>query len=209
MKWFGPRPAEHFPSDEHAMLAVQRNGDPGAFSTLVTRWESAICRMCTRMVSDVHRAEDLTQETFARVFANRAQFDASRRFSTWMWQIALNLCREDLRRRKSRGEMEFETMPLGQDTADDPAAHASRAEHAELVRRAMAHLSDENRAVVVLREYEQLKFREIAEVLNVPEGTVKWRMREALAQLAADLKPLINDASPQRSTSKTEARLAI
>lgn len=183
------------------MRRVQRSGDPTAFAKLVAHWETPIRRMCIRMVLDEHRAEDLTQETFARVFANRASFDAARRFSTWMWRIAINLCNEELRRRKTRGETSvLDDEPHREDASGDPSVAASRVERADLVRQALKRLSDEHRVVVVLREYGQLKFREIAEVLDVPEGTVKWRMREALTQLAEQLKPLADETDERRDT---------
>ena len=183
------------------MRCVQRDGDPAAFAKLVARWESPIHRLCVRMLLDEHRAEDLAQETFARVFANRASFDPERRFSTWMWRIAINLCNEERRRRQTRGEVgALDDGPHRDEALHDPAAAASRAERADLVRLALKRLPEEHRAVVVLREYEQLKFREIAEVLDVPEGTVKWRMREALTMLAAQLEPLANDIDTKRDT---------
>jgi RNA polymerase sigma-70 factor (ECF subfamily) len=195
--------------DEHAMRRVQRSGDPAAFAMLVARWETPIHRLCLRMVLDEHRAEDLTQETFARVFGNRASFDPGRRFSTWIWRIAINLCNEEHRRRKTRGETStLDVEPQREDASGDPSAMASRVERADLVRQAVKRLSEEQRAVVVLREYEQLKFREIADVLEVPEGTVKWRMREALAQLAEQLKPLADEADVKRDTIG-QVRLAL
>src|SRR5947207_9171650 len=97
-------------SDELAMRRVKRAGDPAAFAQIVRRWETPIRRLCVRMIDDEHRGEDLAQEAFARVFANRTAFKEGARFSTWLWRIALNLCHEELRRVKRRGETPLEEL---------------------------------------------------------------------------------------------------
>src|SRR6266571_4489477 len=91
-------------SDEQMMWRVKMHNDPQAFARLVTRWEKPIQRLCARMTGDPHRAEDLTQAAFARVFARRANWEPSGRFSTFLWRIALNLCYDDLRRQQRRRE---------------------------------------------------------------------------------------------------------
>jgi RNA polymerase sigma-70 factor (ECF subfamily) len=181
--------------DEAAMRRVQRYGDPAAFARLVERWEGPVRRLCARMTGDVHAGEDLAQEAFARVFAARHQFTEGRTFSTWLWRIALNLCHEHARRRAVRDEF----VPSDARPAESgPDERAVESERAALVRAALARLPETHRAVVVLREYERLKFREVAEVLNVPEGTVKWRMTEAMAQLAGELRPILGDGDAKR-----------
>jgi RNA polymerase sigma-70 factor (ECF subfamily) len=207
-------------SDEEVMRRVQANGDPAAFAHLVARWENPIRRLCVRMTGDGHRGEDLTQEAFARVFASRQQFEPDRKFSTWLWRIALNLCHEEARRIGRRGERTIDMSGAGGGDAssglrpvaaddDGPHGRAVRAEHARLVRVALQRLPDAHRAVVVLREYENLKFREIAEVLDVPEGTVKWRMAEALTQLGEQLKPILAGEEPAAVAKAAKARLAL
>ncbi len=187
-------------TDEQAMWRVQMRDDPEAFAELVRRWHPPIWNLCVRMTGDEHRGEDLAQEAFVRVFAGRAGFQQGRRFSTWLWRIALNACHDEQRRVRRRGE-----TPLADDgegewdgpalaaldpTPDELAASRDRA---ELVRLALQGLPETHRAVVVLREYEGLKLREIAEVLDIPEGTVKSRMADALARLAGRLRPLLKE----------------
>lgn len=195
----GGNGAEELSADDAAMRRVQRFGDPAAFAQLVARWESPIRRLCARMTGDVHAGEDLAQEAFARVFAGRQQFADGRRFSTWLWRIALNLCHEHARRRAVRDEF----IPTDARPPEiRPDERAAESEHAALVRAALERLPETHRAVVVLREYQRLKFREIAEVLNVPEGTVKWRMSEAMTQLAADLRPVLGEEPPELPDSQ-------
>ncbi|HAB17073.1 MAG TPA: sigma-70 family RNA polymerase sigma factor [Verrucomicrobiota bacterium] len=184
-------------TDEQAMWRVQTTDDHAAFARLVERWETPIQRLCARMTGDLHRAEDLAQEAFTRVFSRRRDFEPSGRFSTWLWRIAINLCHDELRRRQRRPECSLdepaaEDGPSGADSREGaaltPAEVVEKLEQAELVRRAVLRLSESLRTVVILRHYEGLKFNEIAEVLGIPEGTVKSRMFEALERLAVLLR---------------------
>jgi RNA polymerase sigma-70 factor (ECF subfamily) len=200
-------------SDEQTMWRVKTQDDAQAFARLVTRWEEPIRRLCARMTGDLHRAEDLTQTAFARVFAGRADWQPSGKFSTYVWRIALNLCHDELRKNKRRGECSLEALEDegGRATdffADDPRPdeQADARERGELVRRAMQELPAHYRAVVILRHYEQLKFHEIAEVLGIPEGTVKSRMAESLARLSGSLKHLNEDTSCNCKIQPTELR---
>jgi RNA polymerase sigma-70 factor, ECF subfamily len=184
-------------TDEQAMWRVQNEDDPAAFARLVERWQAPIQRLCARMTGDLHRAEDLSQEAFTRVFAKRHDFQPAAKFSTWLWRIAINLCHDELRRRSRRPEISLEG------TADEesgrpafepesreatPAEATAALERAEEVRRALQQLPEHYRSVVVLRHYEGLKFFEIGEVLGIPEGTVKSRMAESLSRLAVLLR---------------------
>src|SRR6185369_7080472 len=91
-------------SDEQAMWRVQTQDDERAFAALVRRWEGPIQRLCTRMTGDAETGKDLAQETFARVFARRKDYQPNGKFSTWLWRIALNLSYDELRRRRRRDE---------------------------------------------------------------------------------------------------------
>jgi RNA polymerase sigma-70 factor, ECF subfamily len=204
-------------SDEQAMWRVQTADDEAAFARLVRRWEGPIQRLGARMTGDVQRGEDLAQETFARVFAKRREYQPDAKFSTWLWRIALNLCYDELRRRRRREESSLEDQggePLTELeglAAPDPAPDQSLAgrERGELVRRALLRLPEVFRTVLVLRHYEDLKFREIAEVLDVPEGTVKSRMAEALAQIGRLLRPAleeIGENAPRDLKTKNEPK---
>jgi len=153
------------------------------------------------MTGDAHAAQDLAQETFVRVFARRKEYQAGGKFSTWLWRIALNQCYDELRRRQRRETNTFESEsgePLGEleafaagDSAPDTLL--AQRERSRLVRRALDKLPEIYRTVLVLRHYEDLKFREIGDVLGVPEGTVKSRMSEALSQFGRLLKTKSDD----------------
>jgi RNA polymerase sigma-70 factor (ECF subfamily) len=178
--------------DEQLMWRVKMEDDSTAFAQLVTRWQRQIHRLCARMTGDLHRAEDLAQEAFARVFTKRKHYEPSGRFSTFLWRIALNLCYDELRKLKRRKEFPLEHWDEDRGghgiASGTPDTIMAAAERAEAVRRALQQLEEPYRAVLVLRHYEGLKFREIAEVLKVPEGTVKSRMAEGLTRLSGMLR---------------------
>jgi RNA polymerase sigma-70 factor (ECF subfamily) len=185
-------------TDEQAMWRVQSQDDEQAFAQLVRRWEGPIQRLCTRMIGDAHRGQDLAQEGFARVFAKRKEYQPSGKFSTWLWRIALNLCYDELRRLKRRSEASLDDGGEAFGAAEafvapEPAPDRSMVEQerGELVRQALMKLPEVYRSVLVMRHYEDLKFREIAEVLGIPEGTVKSRMAEALMQMGRQLRPMM------------------
>ena len=190
-------------SDEQLMWRVKLQDDEDAFGDLMARWERPIQDLCTRMTGDTHRAEDMAQIAFSRVFARRAEWQPTAKFSTFLWRIALNLCHDELRSRTRRGEYSLENF-LGEDDHEPsflaveqpgPDAIAEQSERGEIVRNALMKLAPHYREVVALRHYEQLKFCEIADVLKIPEGTVKSRMSEALSQLSKLLEPLNEDLS--------------
>jgi RNA polymerase sigma-70 factor (ECF subfamily) len=187
-------------SDEQAMWRVKTADDAQAFAQLVRRWERPIQSLCARMTGDMHRGEDLTQEAFARVFARRKDYKASGRFSSFLWRIALNLCYDELRKNTRRRESLLEdTDSAGGESSEfaderpGPDLRLVEQERADLVRQALGQLAEPYRAVVVLRHYEGLKFREIGDVLEIPEGTVKSRMAEALTLLNRILRQSLNE----------------
>jgi RNA polymerase sigma-70 factor (ECF subfamily) len=202
-------------SDEQMMWRVKLEDDPHAFASLMARWEKPIQGLCARMTGDPDRAQDLTQTTFARVFAHRATWEPTGKFSTFLWRIALNLCHDESRKATRRGECSLEALEessgsLGILAADEPQpdAQAEARERGELVRQALQKLAPHYREVVVLRHYEGLKFHEIGQVLDIPQGTVKSRMAEALMQLNRLLKHL-NEETTCNPKTRTPELLAL
>jgi RNA polymerase sigma-70 factor (ECF subfamily) len=184
------------PADDQLMWRVQMQDDPQAFAELVRRWEQPIQRLCTRMTGSVDKSQDLAQEAFARLFARRKAYKLGGNFAAYLRRIALNLCYDELRRSGARREISL-TPEDEQDTPRDerlaadgptPDEQLDQQETGRAVRQALAALPEQYRSIVVLRHYENLKFREIAEVLGLPEGTVKTRMTEALNELSRHLK---------------------
>ena len=187
-------------TDEQAMWRVQTTDDNAAFSQLVQRWEQPILRLCARMTGNLHQAEDLKQEAFTRIFVRRKDFRQGSRFSTWLWRIALNLCYDELRKRKRHREFSIEDgvddAGYGGEQASDEASPDSRLatrEECELVRCALLRLPEAHRAVLVLRYCEGLKMREIADILEIPETTASSRIAVGLAQITRLLEPQFDE----------------
>ena len=198
------------------MWRVKTDDDAQAFAQLMERWQGPILGLCTRMIGDTHRGEDLAQEVFARLFARRKRYEATGKFSTFLWRVALNICYDELRKNKRRREFSLDETDDGEPAVEfeaDGAAPDQRMvedERADAVRRALVELAEPYRVVVVLRHYEGLKFREIADVLGIPEGTVQSRMSEALSQLGHRLNPIISEnPEPRKSTQRANERLLI
>lgn len=189
-------------SDEQAMWRVQTQDDHRAFALLVERWQGPILELCTRMTGDPHAGEDLKQAAFARLYEKRGQYRASARFSTYLWRVALNLCYDELRRIKRRSEWPLDenaseseaNRPALNSEVLSPHEQAVQEEESALVREALLDLPEHYRTVIVLRHYENMKLREIAEVLEIPAGTVNSRMAEALTQLTSALERRLNTA---------------
>ena len=182
-------------SDEQAMWRVQTEDDHAAFALLVERWREKIRQLCIRMTGNIHSGEDLAQDVFARVFDKRREFKGASKFSTWLWRIAVNRCYDEMRRpvnRVSTESLDDESNTVVLDIVAEgntPRDSVAAQEEAELVRQCLMRLPEHYRAVLVLRHYENLKLREIAEVLDLPEGTVNSRMAVALAELTRMLEP--------------------
>ena len=164
---------------DEALVRAVALGDGRALQELCRRWDRPLDRFLARHTGG-RDVEDLHQETWLRVVRAADRFDANRRFSTWLFQIALNLCRDWLRRRP----------PEAADTRDGDAvatgAGSSAATEAALdVRRLLARLPEAQREVVLLRHYLDLGEDEVAEILGCPRGTVKSRLHHAMARLVA------------------------
>ena len=169
-------------SDEALMLCVQA-GEMSALQELMTRHERGLFNFLVRYTGDRHLGEDLFQDTFVRLLEKKDTFDASRGFRAWLYAIAANLARDACRRREVRsrdlrGNIRERPEPLR------PDDEASRSEEIQIVQRALDELPDDAKAMILLHFYQGLRYREIAEALDVPIGTVKSRMHWAVDKLA-------------------------
>ncbi len=187
------------PTDEELLLAL-RGGHAESLGVLVERWERPLLRFVSRMVDRPDDARDVCQETFLRILDRARGFRDGARFSTWMYQIALNLCRDHARRKRRWGHLvvapSLADRPSPREHAgpgspeSNPAAALELTERRSAVHRALSALPHDQREVLLLKEYEGLKFREIADVLGVPESTVKSRMYAALDTMRTSLNGL-------------------
>jgi RNA polymerase sigma-70 factor (ECF subfamily) len=185
-------------SDESLMLRY-RDGDVRAFEVLVTRHRKPVYNFILRFVRDGAHAEDVLQETFLRLVKSADSYEKTAKFTTWMYTIARNLCVDAARRGKHRKAASLDA-PVGAD--DDGAtlmdmvasseAGADRntinRELALRIRKAIDALPEEQREIFLLREVSDLQFNEIAQIVGIPENTVKSRMRYALEKLREALE---------------------
>jgi len=189
------RNLRHDPSDEE-LIGMLRAGDTDSLGILVARWEVPLYRFVYRLMPRREEAQDICQETFLRVLKKSDRFREGGKFSTWLYHIALNLCRDHRRKRRRwrsvllEGGFEEDRAPAvraERSGSDAPDESLARAEIRRVVSRALDTLPAEQREVLILKEFEGLKFREIAEIVGSPESTVKSRMYHGLRSLKAAL----------------------
>jgi RNA polymerase sigma-70 factor (ECF subfamily) len=173
-------------TEDRALVRRCLRNDQAAYKALLERYQRPVFALVRRMVANEEEARDLAQEAFIRAFRNLKQFDQSRKFSSWLFRIANNLCIDHYRRRKldtvpmvrrSDGEEE-ETWDLP-DTGPSPAETFSDRERARSLLAVVEALPPVYRMVILLRHQQGLTYDEIAETLDLPLGTVKARIHRA------------------------------
>jgi RNA polymerase sigma-70 factor (ECF subfamily) len=169
-------------------------GEPDAFNLLVRRWERQIYGLTLRMLGRDEEAKDATQETFISAYRNLSKFRGEAKFSSWIYRIALNICNTKLRSRaKVAVSLDEQREATGFELAaelEDLGSNIQREQITRHVRRALQGIPFEMRQVIIMKEYEGLKFSEIAEVLGIPLSTVKTRMYTGLSELRKRLEHL-------------------
>lgn len=196
--------ADHDARTDEELMHACVAGDLAAFESLVRRYERRILSYAYRLLSDYDAARDVYQQTFLNIFEKREQYRETARFSTYAYCVAHNLCQNELRRRRRRRTTSLEHPGAAADDeadlrgwlADDtgePVAPLAREEEDALLRQAVADLDPAYREVVTLRVFEELPFKEIAEITGTNESTVKSRMRYALGYLERALRRTLGD----------------
>jgi RNA polymerase sigma factor (sigma-70 family) len=172
-------------NDEADMLALQR-GDDLALNRLMAHWQTPLRSFLYRRTQNEADALDLAQETFVRVYQHRGRFRTGAKFSTWIFQIALNLARDHARRLRRRPTESLANAP---EQAHDltPRIQVTRDEQAAAVRAAIAELPDDLRDAVLLSEYEDKSHAEIAGIVGATPKAVETRLYRAREQLRKSL----------------------
>ena len=161
------------------------------FETLAAQAETQVYRTCFHMMGNAEDAADCAQETMLRAFRAFSSFRQEAQFSTWITRIAMNVCTDELRKRRAVVSLDALREEAGFDPPDpkkSPYAHLEDQERLLLLRRALAALPDDARQLIVLREMRGMSYDEIAEALELPLGTVKSRISRARDKLADLLK---------------------
>ena len=175
-------------SDEKLVeLALAEDKD--AFGEIVKRWERKIFALCFGMLGREEDARDAAQETFISAYRNLNNFRGEAKVSSWLHRIAVNQCLTRQRRAKVRGEQSLENENETAENAffsplsKSPSRLAEQKERVEMIRRAVNALPTDLKQVIVMKEFEEMTFQEISEILDLPLSTVKSRLYTALKQL--------------------------
>jgi RNA polymerase sigma-70 factor (ECF subfamily) len=187
--------------DDTAVVEAFLGGEERAFQELVERYQTRLLNFVYRTIGDRERAEDLVQEVFIRVYRHLHRFDRSKKFSTWVYTIASNLAKNELRNRSRNPLVLFQTMRSTWEDEDrplqfeDPTARPDDLYRKrflrELVEDTVAKLPEHHRQVFVLRELEGRSYEEIAEITDCNLGTVKSRLNRARNAFAAIIEPAL------------------
>jgi len=186
------------PTDEELIARFQK-GDAYAFDLLVKRYKDPLLNFTYRFIGDLVEAEDIVQETFYRVFKNKHYYKEVAKFSTWIYTIAGNLAKTELRRRKRRKifsihkETPMEKELEIPDLRTDPEKEVNTIVTEKLIQKAISNLPKKFRQVIVLRDIQGFSYEEISSIIKVPLGTVKSRVNRARLKLQEDLDFLQED----------------
>jgi RNA polymerase sigma-70 factor (ECF subfamily) len=188
--------------DDSGIVAAHLNGDPQAFEELVDRYQRRLLNFVYRTIGDRERAEDLVQEVFIRVHRHLARFDQTKKFSTWIYTIASNLAKNELRNRSRNPLVLFQTIkknweadhrPLQFEDPQNRPDDLYRKRHLrQLVDWSVAQLPEHHRVVFVLRELEGKTYEEIADITGCNLGTVKSRLNRARNRFAQLIGPMLD-----------------
>lgn len=192
---------------EDAIVQRSVKGDREAFEQLVQLYERRVYTMALRMVGSPEDAYDLSQETFLRVYRSIRTFRGEAKFSTWIYKIVSNLCITFLRRKNRIRQIPLEQEADGgfeislPDDRFNPELVLERVEISRTIEQALKTLSEEHRAIFILRELNGLSYAEIGEILSLEEGTVKSRLFRAREKLRVYLIEHGNISGPHSSNT--------
>jgi RNA polymerase sigma-70 factor (ECF subfamily) len=188
-------------SNEKELLLKAKQGDQFAFEQLVYRYDQSVLSIAMQFVNDPDEAKDIYQEVFIRVFKGLKKFEFRSEFSTWIFRIATNVCLTH--KSRSKGQMKVSIFKDSTDESDafsfkeivdnsvSPEEQTSSKNLGEFIDEAVGNLSERQKITFVLKHYEGYKIREIAEMLNCKEGTVKKYLFDAVKNLKKQLKPFV------------------
>lgn len=195
-----PTSASILPVSDEDLMGRVAEDDERAFTELVRRFQGRVTNLISRVLNDREASDDLAQEVFVRVFVHRRNYRRGSKFSTWLFTIAANLAKNEIRRRVRRRnwfsldalqELLSDSAIQLADPGEGQETALQRGQLQELVGRAIAAVPEKYRLALVLRDIEGLAYEEIAEVLGVPGGTVRSRINRARGMLKRKLQPLL------------------
>ncbi len=191
-------------NDDNSLIEACRAGRTEAFGPLVRRYQGRLYPTMLRLTGSPEDALDLLQDAFLKAFEKLDKFQGDSSFYTWVYRIAVNLALSGRRRRKLTLRLRSPDGgvmidPPDDSTYSDPTSSIQRAERDDLIQKALDALADDHRAVVVMKEFDGLRYEEIAAILGVPVGTVRSRLHRARLELRERLQGVLMDeeSAPQ------------
>jgi RNA polymerase sigma-70 factor (ECF subfamily) len=186
--------------DDAQLIDEALRGDAESFGELVRKYQDRLFNTVLHVAGRREEAEDVVQEAFVQAFLKLSSFQRNSAFYTWLYRVAFNIAISRKRRRRAETSVEQHRESTGVEPLDDgeaPEERVLREERAELLSGALQRLSDEHRAILVLREMEGCCYDTIAEILDLPVGTVRSRLHRARLQLRDELKSAVLENSGQ------------
>jgi len=182
-------------SEDRILAARVLDGDKDAFAVLAAKHRDAMYSFALRMLGDREEAYDAAQETFIRAYTRLDTFDQSRRFRSWLFAIAANICTDLLRRRGKPSISLDDSPPIGVSAGDEasPADAIDKRELQRTIAAAFQHLDRAERTVIILKHIHGFTYEEIAEMTDIPVGTAKSHTHRARRKLAELLQQLERD----------------
>ena len=192
----------HQTSDDFDLIRRFQRGEERVFDTLVQRYQHQVANVVYLTMGSRDGLEDLTQEVFIRVYRSLTRFKFDAAFFSWLYRITVNVCIDELRKRKVRRAISLdflaeksEILPHELHEQSGPAEHVDREERRHLVLQALQRLPASHRQILILREYEELSYQEIAASLGITVQAVKSRLYRARSDMEILLRPLLGEES--------------
>ncbi len=178
--------------DENEIIKRARDGDEKAFEYIVKKYQNRVANLIFKIIGDQDIVEDLTQEVFLRVMESLKDYKFGSAIYTWIYRITVNICIDEIRKRQRSRAYSLDNI-LSQNPKSEPSYSPvertfERREMREIIENAISKLPTEYKTVIVLREFEDLSYEEIAKILKIRVGTVKSRIFRARKLLAEYLK---------------------
>ena len=178
---------------DYDLIKRVQNGDMVAFSEIVDKYKNRLMNTIVRMISSQQEAEDVVQETFLRVYQHRDSFDFRHCFSTWLYTIALNLARNELRKRKRFKFFDITDMQGHESEISVEMKLPSNL--SKVLEKAIESLPEKYKTAFILRDIQEQPYDEVAKIMSIPLGTVKSRVNRARALLRDKLKPRMEESN--------------
>jgi RNA polymerase sigma-70 factor (ECF subfamily) len=189
---------------DEELVARSIRGDTDSFNELIQRWERPIYALAYRTIGREEDARDVCQETFLRAYRALPGFRGQAKFSSWLYRIALNLCRDWMRRQRRAPlvqppeDTDLMELAAAAEPSESIEELVARHDLTRRVERLMARLPEEQRTAILLKEYHGLTFQEIADLVGCPLSTVKTRLYQGLSVLRRELAADTGEAAAPR-----------